>query len=460
MIHPKLDPEFQPLILLFSDYQKRAKQEKEATYITLMIETDGGYNFPFRYAAFPDGTGHDKENCFLAERLAKTLLWVVGGFKIHVAGSHKVFLHLKQAYTKEGIRSFDEDFMSGVYQRPFEVVEEDESSLPETKMASIKIGGNLKGNRIGFDAGGSDRKVSAVSEGKVVYEEEVVWSPKLHDDLEYHYDGIMSAFESAASHLPSVDGIGISSAGVIVSDRAMVSSLFLKVSKEKYGDKVHSIYLDVASDFASKRGKEIPVSVANDGDVTALAGAMDIQEGEVLGIAMGTSEAGGYINKNGGLNGWISELAFVPIDGNQKAMEDEWSLDFGVGCKYFSQDAVIKLAEMGGYRFEEGLSPAEKLKAIQSLMENDDPLAKQIYADIGVYLGYALPYYGLFYELKHVLLLGRVMSGKGGQLIIDNAKEVLKESFPEYAGLHLFTPSEKMRRVGQSIAAASLPKDL
>ena len=175
---------------------------------------------------------------------------------------------------------------------------------------------------------------------------------------------------------------------------------------------------------------------------------------------MGTSEAGGYINKNGGLNGWISELAFVPIDGNPKAMEDEWSRDFGVGCKYFSQDAVIKLAEMGGYRFEEGLSPAEKLKAIQSLMENDDPLAKQIYADIGVYLGYALPYYGLFSELKHVLLLGRVMSGKGGQLIIDNAKEVLKESFPEYAGLHLFTPSEKMRRVGQSIAAASLPKDL
>lgn len=255
--------------------------------------------------------------------------------------------------------------------------------------------------------------------------------------------------------MPRVDCIGVSSAGVYVDNKIMVASLFIKVDKKKYGDYVKNMYINIAKEMGN-----IPLEVANDGDVTALAGSIDLNDNRVLGIAMGTSEAVGYINKDGGINGWLSELAFVPVDFNEGAMADEWSGDVGVGCKYFSQDAVIKLAEAGGYRFKEGATPAEKLKEIQALMEKDDPLARQIYEDIGVYLAYTLPFYAKFYDMKHVLLLGRVMGGKGGNILLDSCKKVLEKEYPEFAKLDISLPDEKNRRVGQSIAAASLPADI
>ena len=257
--------------------------------------------------------------------------------------------------------------------------------------------------------------------------------------------------------MPTVDAIGVSSAGAYIDNKIMSASLFIKVDKEKYGDYVKNMYINVAKEISREYGKEIPLVVLNDGDVTALAGAMDLNDHGVLGIAMGTSEAAGYINGEGCLNGWRSELAFAPVDFNEDAMQDEWSGDFGVGCKYFSQDAVIKLAEYGGYKFEDGLTPAQKLKVIQTLMEKDDPFAKQIYEDIGIYLAHTIPFYAKFYEIKHMLLLGRVMGGKGGDTILATCKKVLKEEYPEFANLDIGLPDENSRRVGQSIAAASLP---
>jgi predicted NBD/HSP70 family sugar kinase len=320
------------------------------------------------------------------------------------------------------------------------------------------IGGYLNGCRIGFDAGGSDRKVSAVVNGEVIYSEEVVWNPKTTEDPTYHYAEILTAMKTAASKMSTVDAIGVSTAGVVVDNKMMDASLFIKVDKKKYGDYVKNIYINVAKEIGEEYEKEIPLAVANDGDVTALAGAIDLEDNGVLGIAMGTSEAVGYINKNGGINGWLSELAFAPVDFNENAMQDEWSGDIGVGCKYFSQDAVIKLAEYGGFKFEEGLTPAQKLKVVQALMEKGDSLARQIYEDIGVYLGHTIPFYAKFYDIKHMLLLGRVMGGKGGDIILATCKQVLAEDYPEFATLDIGLPDENSRRVGQSIAAASLPK--
>ena len=291
-------------------------------------------------------------------------------------------------------------------------------------------------------------------DGEVVYSEEVVWNPKITEDPTYHYNEILTAMKTAASKMPRVDCIGVSSAGVYVENKIMVASLFLKVDKEKYGDYVKNMYINVAKEMG-----DVPLEVANDGDVTALAGSIDLNDNRVLGIAMGTSEAVGYINADGGINGWLSELAFVPVDFNVGAMQDEWSGDFGVGCKYFSQDAVIKLAEAGGYRFKEGLTPAQKLKEIQALVENNDPLAKQIYEDIGIYLAYTLPYYAKFYDMKHVLLLGRVMGGKGGNIVLDTCKKTIAAEYPAFADLDISLPDESNRRLGQSIAAASLPAD-
>ncbi len=445
---PVYDKRFNPLSVVLRSFRKEVEQS-ENKIVRICVERNDGYNYIYSLPVFANAD-KNQYNYKIAERLIKSILWVTGGYKIYIEGDDYIYEQIKNDYSLKGARAFDVDFMQTVYEKPFEVIKCTANDFPESKTCEVKIGGHLDGCRIGFDAGGSDRKVSAVIDGEVVYSEEVVWFPKINSDYRYHYDGIMQAMKTAASKMPRVDAIGVSSAGVYINNKIKVASLFLKVPKEDYKEHVQSMYIDIAKEIGA------PLEVANDGDVTALAGAIDLNDRGVLGIAMGTSEAVGYINDKGLLNGWLSEVAFVPVDFNQDAMVDEWSGDYGCGVKYFSQDGVIKLAESAGYKFPENSSPAEKLKIVQKLMLDGDPMAKQIYEDIGVYLGYAIPYYAEFYKIKHLLLLGRVTSGEGGNIIMKKAMEVLREEFPEYADVNLTMPDEKNKRVGQSIAAASL----
>ena len=447
---PNFDKGFRPMSVVLSDFRK-AVSEKEHKDLKICVERNNGYNYIYTLPIY-SAEEKKEENYNIAERIIKSILWVVGGYKIYICGDKYVYDKIKADYTNEGKRAFDVDFMQTVYERPFEVILTDENTFPKQKNCEVKIGGHLDGCRIGFDAGGSDRKVSAVVDGKVVYSEEVVWHPKVNSDYRYHYNGIMTAMKTAASKMPRVDAIGVSSAGVYIDNKIMVASLFLKVPKEDYKAHVQPMYIDIAKEIGA------PLEVANDGDVTALAGAMDLKDNCVLGIAMGTSEAVGYINDKGLLNGWLSEVAFVPVDFNRDAMVDEWSGDYGCGVKYFSQDSVIKLAVNAGYKFDENASPAEKLKEIQNLMAKGDEMAKKIYEDIGIYLGYAIPYYAEFYKIKHLLLLGRVTSGEGGAIIVKKAKEVLASEFEWLKDINITMPDEKNKRVGQSIAAASLPE--
>ena len=450
----KLDKGFQPLVLVFNDFIKRAK-EANGEKLVIGIERNNGFVSTFPMTVFPDGTGHDEENLALVERIVKTLLWVKGGYKIIIAGSKLIFDGIAKIYSADGARAFDNKFMARVYEKPFECVWKPIEDAPVTQESATPVGRHLDGCRIGFDAGGSDRKVSAVINGESVYSEEVVWFPKTNADPQYQYDGILSAMKSAAEHLPRVDAIGVSSAGIYVDNRIMVASLFLKVSEEDFEKRVKNMYIDIAKTF----GEDVPLEVANDGDVTALAGAMNLNDNAVLGIAMGTSEAGGYVDPSGNITGWLNELAFAPVDFSKDAMVDEWSGDIGCGVKYFSQDSVIILAPAAGIELDEALSPAEKLKVVQGLMEKNDPRAVAIYDTIGVYFGYAIAYYSLFYDIKHVLIMGRVTSGEGGVIILDRAKEVIENEFPELASkCELHIPDEKSRRVGQSVAAASLPE--
>ena len=452
-VKAKLDPEFQPLSVVVREMRDATKENGQDVIVA--IERNKGQISTYKTRIYPDGTGHDEENFRFIERIAKSLLWIAGGYKIFIAGSEVVGNKIKEAYTPNGIRAFDEDYMSGVFEHPFEVVVCPLEDAPEENYVAESVGRHLDGCRIGFDAGGSDRKVSAVIDGESVYSEEVVWFPKLNSDPEYHYQGILEAMKTAASKMPRVDAIGVSSAGVYIENRTMAASLFLKVGKEDFDKRIKNIYLDVAKEI----GENIPVVVANDGDVTALAGAMDLNDDSVLGIAMGTSEAGGYIDRQGNITGWLNELAFVPCDFNEKAMVDEWSGDYGCGVKYFSQDGVIKLAPYAGIELDESLSPAEKLKVVQGLMEKGDQNAADIYDTIGAYFGYAIAYYSEFYDIKHVLIMGRVTSGQGGQILLSRAQEVLDVEFPELSEkIKLHIPDEKSRRVGQSVAAASLPE--
>lgn len=452
-VNAKLDPKFQPLALVCREMRENTKENGQD--IVVAVERNKGYTTTYKTRIYKDGTGHDEENFRFIERIAKSLLWVAGGYKVIIAGSDVVGAKIKEAFSYGGLRDFDVKFMERVYEQKFEVVVCSLADAPKDKSAAAPIGRHLDGCRIGFDAGGSDRKVSAVINGESVYSEEVVWFPKINSDPNYHFEGIKEAMKTAASHMPRVDAIGVSSAGVYVDNRIMVASLFLKVPEDEFDAKVKNMYLDVAKEI----GENIPIEVANDGDVTALAGAMDLNDNAVLGIAMGTSEAGGYVDPDGNITGWLNELAFVPCDFNEDAMVDEWSGDYGCGVKYFSQDGVIKCAPWAGIELDENLSPAEKLKVVQGLMKEGDERAAAIYDTIGAYFGYAIAYYAEFYEIKHVLIMGRVTSGEGGVILLERAQEVLDKEFPELAKqIQLHIPDENSRRVGQSVAAASLPK--
>lgn len=451
-VKAKLDEKFQPLSLVIREMKEATAENGQDLIIA--IQRNKGYTTTYKTRVYPDATGYDEENFRFVERIVKSLLWVAGGYKIVIAGSEVIGNKIKNAYSKGGLREFDVNFMERVYETKFEVVSCALSEAPEEKSAAAPIGRHLDGCRIGFDAGGSDRKVSAVIDGECVYSEEVVWFPKTNSDPDYHYAGILEAMKTAASKMPRVDAIGVSSAGVYIDNRIMVASLFLKVKDDDFDKKVKNMYLDVAKEI----GENIPVEVANDGDVTALAGAMDLDDDSVLGIAMGTSEAGGYVDPEGNITGWLNELAFVPVDFCEEAMVDEWSGDYGCGVKYFSQDGVIKLAPYAGIELDENLSPAEKLKVVQKLMAEGDERAAAIYDTIGAYFGYAIAYYSEFYDIKHVLIMGRVTSGEGGVILLERAQEVLDKEFPELSKkIKLHIPDESSRRVGQSVAAASLP---
>ena len=444
---PALDPDFIPLMQFNRAFLRDAKKP-----VGIAVERADGQMAACH--TFIHGTPETRAaDCYYIERLVKTLLWMKGGFKIYVSGDEGICEYLKSVYCAGGQQEFDWDYMASVFEHPFEVVLVDE--IPQAKDAPKAIGGHMEGCRVGFDAGGSDRKVSAVIDGETVYSEEVVWFPKTNSDPDYHYDGIVAALKSAAEHMPRVDAVGVSSAGVFINNRTMNASLFLKVPKEIYDEKVKDIYIRAIRDTFG----DVPYCVINDGDVSALAGAMSLSDNSVLGIAMGTSEAVGYVDEEGRITGWLNELAFVPVDAQPDAMQDEWSGDIGCGVKYFSQDGVIKLAPRAGIELDESASPAEKLKTVQRLMAEDDPRAVQVYESIGVYLGHTLAYYFELYGCRHVLLLGRVMSGKGGDLILSTAKKVLADEYPELEGKMIpELPDEKFRRVGQSMAAASLPE--
>ncbi|MFO7975528.1 MAG: ROK family protein [Candidatus Hydrogenedentota bacterium] len=449
---PPLDPEFRPAVLANHAFVKEVEDSGAGVPLVLALERADGSISRYETVAFPEDHERAEANLMYAERLVKFLLWQRGGWKVYVGGPKSVGEYIAKCYAPDGPRSFDYHFMGeDVYEKPFTVEVREAGDVPPEKESTQPLGRHLDGCRIGFDLGASDRKVSAVVDGEAVFSEEVVWEPRKNTDPSYHYEEIMKALKTAASKIPRVDAIGGSSAGVYINDRPMIASLFRGVPKEKF-DQVRSMFLRIREEM------NIPLNVVNDGEVTALAGSMSLEDNGVLGIALGSSEAGGYVTMEGNITGWLNELAFCPVDYSENAAVDEWSGDRGVGALYFSQQCVFRLAPKAGIELPTGVTDAEKLKAVQAKLEEGHEGAVDIWRSMGYYMGYAIAHYADFYELKHVLILGRCTSGRGGDLILDGAKEVLKSEFPQIASsVNIQLPDEKSRRVGQSIAAASLP---
>jgi len=450
-VKPVLDPEFIPAVLWNKEFRKKAAQEGGEKIVIILERTNGTRS---TYSTDILKNDQDNLNIKYVERLVKFLLWMKGGYKVTIAGNENIAKQIAEIYSKYGKRSFDNDIMGRkVYGKEFTVDFCELQNAPPSEEMSVKLGGNLDGCRIGFDLGGSDRKCSAVIDGKVVYTEEIEWDPYFQKNPEWHKKEIMDTLKKAAEKLPRVDSIGGSSAGVYVDNKVRVASLFRGVSEEDFENKVVNIFLDI-----QKEWNDIPFVLVNDGEVTALAGAMELNDNAVLGISMGTSLAVGYVNPDGNITDWLNELAFAPVDYRDDAPIDEWSGDIGCGVQYFSQQAVARLSPFAGIEFDEKMPFPERLVEIQKLMAEGDDRAVKIYETIGTYFAYTIAHYAEFYEIKNLLILGRVTSGKGGDLILSTAEKVLELEFPELAEKIKFrTPDEKNKRHGQAVAAASLP---
>jgi predicted NBD/HSP70 family sugar kinase len=453
--HAVLDPEFLPASVWNRAYRKLIEEQGRYEEILLCLERKDGSRSVFRTRTLPHEGNAVPLNQIYVERLVKFLLWQRGGFLLTVAGNPALAGYLRMVYSATGPRAFDFKFMGDtVYGSEFQVESTSLAQAPDEAETSVALGRHLDGCRVGFDLGGSDRKCAAVIDGKVVYSEEVVWDPYFQSDPQYHYDGVMDTIRRAAEKLPRVDAIGGSSAGVYVNNEVRVASIFRCVSPEDFNAHVRRMFFRLKQDWGN-----VPFEVVNDGEVTALAGSMALDDNAVLGISMGTSQAGGYVTPKGAITNWLNELAFVPVDYQAAAHVDEWSRDGGVGAQYFSQQAVGRLLQPAGIEAPEGMGLPEKLVMVQQLMAKGDERARKIYETIGVYFGYAIAHYADFYELRNLLLLGRVLSGEGGNLILEVGRKVLDDEFPEISEkVRMHTPGEEEKRHGQAVAAASLPE--
>lgn len=455
IIHqPVLDPGFLPAVLWNREYRQEAALAADSREVAVALTRDDGLTFVWNTRLLGDRPENRARNIKYVERVVKFLLWMKGGHRVIVGGAPEIASALAGIYSETGPRAFDWDFIGRrIYDHPISVVAVPLSEVPVAKDSAVSLGRHLDGNRIGFDLGGSDRKAAAVVDGEVVFSEEIKWDPYFQKDPDYHLAGIRDTLQRAAAHLPGgkPQAIGGSAAGVYVNNKVRAGSLFRGVAAEDFETRVRGMFDQLGREWG------VPLVVVNDGEVTALAGSMSLDSNRVLGISMGTSLAAGYVDSAGQITPWLNELAFAPVDYRDDAPADEWSGDIGCGVQYFSQQGVARLAKAAGYDF--GKMPfAEQLEHVQADMKAGRETAADIYRTIGTCFGYAIAHYADFYEIEKLLILGRVTSGEGGTIIIDEANHVLRDSFPELASsLTITTPDEKMKRHGQAVAAASLP---
>ena len=448
-----LDPNFQPLFLANCRYREVVAAAAKKEPLAIALERNAGLVTRWDLEIFALDSSHAEDSFCHVERTIKFLLWARGGWKIYLAGPHALCERIRDCYSVSGARAFDVDLMTRIYGRPFDVRIVSPEEMPAERESTVSLGGHLDGCRIGFDLGASDYKLASVIDGEPVFSTEIPWNPRDEPDPAHHYRCLNDGLKLAASKMPRVDAIGGSSAGVFVDNQVMVASLFRAVPPADFERLVKPMFLNLRKEWG------VPLEVINDGDVTALAGAMSLKENAMLGIAMGSSQAGGYLDRNGTITGWLNELAFAPVDLNPHAGVDEWSGDAGVGALYFSQQAVNKLALAASWSFPPEVGLPERLIVAQEKLAAGDPIARKIFESIGVYLGYSIPLYADFYDFKNLLILGRVTSGEGGEIILQTAREVLQTEFADLARkVKLVVPDEKSRRVGQAVAAASLPR--
>merc|ERR1719359_1681759 len=359
--------------------------------------------------------------------------------------------------------------------KPFEVTVVDAGALEAAKDTPQACGKAANGNRLAFDLGKSDIKTVAIKDGEVLDSAETEWDVT-NTDPQYHFDAIVKAMKKTienakAKGFGDIQAIGGSATGTVsANNEATWCDIFPNVPPDVYKEKVVDIFKRIAKEVAG----DVPLKVINDGEVTALAAYKKIKAGNIMGISMGSSEGGGYANKDGNLMGWINELCYIRLDLNPRAPTDPWTKGAHTGTShmYLGQLGATKLAAKAGIELPAEMkyphkdmctirheNHAQCLKKIQEAMKDPakEPEARKIYETVGVYLGYGLAQYMEFYDIDHIMILGRVSKGAGGDLMLDTAKKVLQEEFPDLKVPKFHTADDHFKAVGQCIAAAALP---
>ncbi|MBL8233699.1 MAG: ROK family protein [Bryobacterales bacterium] len=453
LVRPELDAEFRPASLAWRAFARSIEGRSQS--IRIAVEQGDGSTFVFeRQIARDTGSAAFAANLRFLERDIKFLLWAVGGWRLHIDAPEMLVGLLRDYHYKYSPnRLFDMKVLGAtIYGRPFTIVHAERNAFPKPSHVTLPLGRHHGGCRVAIDKGASDIKAYAERDGKTVFAGEFKWDPKPQADPAYHYEHIRHALRKAAAALPRVDAIGVSSAGVYVNNEPRIASLFRGVPAEAFAREIVPMYHRIREEFGG-----VPLVVANDGAVSALAGSMSLGRNRILGLAFGSSLAAGYADAAGNITTWLDELAFVPIDMNPLAPADEWSGDRGCGVQYLSQQAVDRLLGPAGIEVPAEMSVPERLEHVQALMRHGDERAARIYQTIGVYFGHAVAHYANYYDVGTVLVMGRVTTGTGGEIILRTAQEVLGREFPDLE-IDLRLPDEASRRVGQAAAAASLPQ--
>ena len=447
-IAPSLDGDFRPAALAWRAFAQSIAGRPQP--IRIAMEQGDGSTYVFSRAISRDDVA---ANLRFLEREVRFLLWAVGGFRIHLDAPELLVLLLRDyLYRYDANRLFDQEVMGPtIYGRPCEIVHAPGGAFPAPRHVTVPLGRHSGGCRVAIDKGASDIKAYAEQDGVTTFAGEFKWDPNPQTDPAYHNEHIRRAIAAAAASLPRVDAIGVSSAGVYIANEPRIASLFRGLSREAFAREIVPLYHRIREEYGG-----IPVVVANDGAVSALAGSMSLNRKRVLGLAFGSSLAAGYVDSAGNITTWLDELAFAPIDVNPRAPADEWSLDRGCGVQYLSQQAVNRLLGPAGISFPAGMGVPERLEQVQALHRQGDPRTAKIYQTIGVYFGYALAHYANYYDIGTVLVMGRVTTGQGGEILLQAANEVLARDFPQLS-IDIRLPDEASRRVGQAAAAASLP---
>jgi len=472
-----LDPNFSPVILGKRAYLAAAKDCKDKLEWALP-RADGcaRYTLP----VFPDGSEDAEASAYLAGVLIQEMIWQRSASGLLLSGPAGICANLKAAFSVGGAYDFEVTSMPNVCGTPLATFETkivaSAADMPAAKDTPQVCGKEANGNRLAFDLGKSDIKTVAVKDGEVLDSAETEWDVT-NPDPQYHFDAIVAAMRKTIANAEAkgfgkIQAVGGSATGTVSGENdATWCDIFPNVPPDVYKAKVVDIFKRISKEVAG----DVPLKVINDGEVTALAAVQKLGgKGNVLGISMGSSEGGGYANGDGNLLGWINELCYIRLDLNPDAPTDPWTkgAHTGISHMYLGQRGATKLAAAAGVAVADNLvfphpdmctirheNHAQCLKQIQAAMK--DPEKKKqcslLYETVGVYLGYGLAQYCEFYPIQHVMILGRVSKGDGGDLMLATAKKVLETEFPELPAIQFHTADDHFKAVGQCIAAAALP---